>query len=43
MFTLIAIVRALRLAFIALRTVASLLILGAGTVRWAQNRRRLAA
>ena len=39
MFSFFAIVKALRLALIALRTVASLLILGAGTVRWVQQRK----
>jgi hypothetical protein len=38
MFTFFLAVRALRSAFIALRALAGILIIGHGTYRWAQNR-----
>lgn len=40
MFTFFTIVQAMRLTLIALRTVASLIILGAGMTQWAKNRKR---
>jgi len=39
MFTFFLIVRALRAAFMALRAVAGILIIGHGTYRWIENKR----
>ena len=43
MMTFFLIARALRLVLITLRTVASILIIGTGTMRWAKNQRKAIA
>lgn len=43
MFTFFTIVQAMRLTLIALRTTASLIILGAGMAQWVKNRKRARA
>lgn len=42
MFSFFTIVQAMRLTLIALRTFASIIILGHGVKRWAKNNRRAA-